>query len=205
MDLDTPGKRIIFTRNLAGLTRKEMQEKYDIPVITLRSWEIASEIKEKAVSRFISALQKEGIECGAHWIMYGEGTAPCLSNVSTLKLNNIDILGNSFDKEVTEEIAKLKQKNKKLFSTMVKDDDNYPFLTIGDYVAGIIITDHKQMHHQLCIVEDRLGSILIRQLIPTKKPNSYHLKALNSEVEYPILYNQSIKQASKITWIRKRP
>jgi hypothetical protein len=205
MNLNTPGKRIIFIRNLAGLTRKEMQEKYNIPIVTIRSWETAIKIKEKAVSRFMFALQKEGIECRADWIMYGEGTAPCLSNVLTLKLKNIDILGNGFDEEISKEISELKQKYKKLLFTMVKDNDNYPFLIVGDYVAGIIITDYKQMHNQLCIVEDNFGSVLIRQLIPTKRPNTYHLKTLNFEAEYPILYNQSVKQVSKIIWIRKRP
>ena len=87
---------------------------------------------------------------------------------------------------------------------VVSDDSNYPFLNVGDYVGGLLGKNKNELINQLCIVEIPNGITLIRQLTFSKNSNQFHLKAYNSNIEFPILYDQVIKNIWKIIWIRKK-
>jgi hypothetical protein len=205
MELNTSGKRTIFLRNLSGLTRKEFEIKYNIPIITLRSWESSAHIKEKAAQRFLSAIQQEGIECDLNWIVFGSGPRPSINNFLSKKINDVFSLGDCFDEEITEEIALLQKKYKNKFtSILINNDDNYPFLVIGDYIGGILVDSLSDLDKNLYIIECDNNITLIRQIIPTQTKDKYHLKAYNQDIEFPILYNQKIKKSWRIIWIRKR-
>lgn len=205
MELNTSGERIIFLRNLSGLTRKEFEIKYNIPTITLRSWESSAHIKKKAAQRFLFAIQQEGIECDLNWIVFGSGPLPLINNFLPKEINDIFPLGNSFDEEITEEIVLLQKKYKNKFkSILINNDDNYPFLVIGDYIGGVLVNSLGDLDKNLHIIECDNNTVLIRQIIPTQTKDKYHLKAYNQDIEFPILYNQKIKKSWRIIWIRKR-
>ena len=65
--------RIKQTRMLAGLSRKDMEDKYGIPSNTLQCWESGRvKLTEKGADRLISAFNKFGIECTKEWLFNGE-------------------------------------------------------------------------------------------------------------------------------------
>lgn len=205
MKFDTPGKRILFLRNLCGLTRKDFQEKYQIPIGTIRLWEDTKKIKEKAADRFLSALHQEGIECTRDWIVSGKGQIPSINDFYHIKSTDVSILGDNFDEDIAIEISYLQRKFGNAFISMVvNDDSNHPFLSVGDYVGGLLGKNKNELINQLCIVEAATGIILIRQLIASAHSDQLHLKAFNPNIEFPISYNQTIKNIWKIIWIRKR-
>lgn len=206
MKLDNSGKRIIFLRNLSGLTRKEFEEKYNIPIMTLRTWEMSVNIKNKAAKRFLSAIEQEGIKCSLNWIISGKEPFPSIDNSLSTLSEELNSLGNDFDEDLSEEILFLQKKYKNSFTAiLINDDANFPLLCIGDYIGGVSNEYIDKLINQLCIIENDKGIVLVRQLIAAKDHGEYHLKALNQDIEYPILYNQKIKKAWKIIWIRKRP
>ena len=182
MKLDTPGKRIIFLRNLAGLTRKEFEEKYSIPIVTLRSWEVTEHIKSKAAQKFLFAIKKEGINCCLDWIMYGNGSFPSADNSLSMPATELALLGSNFDEDVSEEISFLQKKYKNIFSVaLINNNDNFPLLNTGDYVGGVSSKDINNLVNHLCIIKNEFDVILIRQLIATRDHNEYHLKAYNQD------------------------
>lgn len=205
MKFDTAGKRVVFLRSLSGLTRKEFEEKYNIPVMTLRTWESATHLKDKATQRFLTAIRQEGIKCYDDWLMSGNGQIPSINDALSASQTELSELGNDFDEAISEEIYFLQRKYKNKFTAvLINDDSNFPFLTVGDYVGGIPVTDIATLIKKLCIIENDEGVILVRQLIATDDPNKYHLRSYNLDIEFPILYNQKIKKAFKVIWIRKR-
>ena len=77
-------------------------------------------------------------------------------------------------------------------------------LVIGDYVGGVFVDNLTELDKSLYIVECGNDTTLIRQITPAKTKDKYHLKVYNQDIEFPILYNQKIKKAWRIIWIRKR-
>ena len=205
MEFNTSGERIVFLRNLSGLTRKEFEIKYNIPSITLRLWERSDHIKEKAAARFLTAIQQEDIKCDLEWILSGIGNPPILKNLISKTANNAWSLGSSFDEDIVEEISLLQKKYKNnFFPILISNNDNYPFLVTGDYAGGVFVDHLDKSDKGLYIAENNDGITLIRQISPTNLEDTYHLKALNQDIEFPILYNQKIKNLWRIIWIRKK-
>jgi hypothetical protein len=106
MELVTSGKRILYTRNLAALTRSDFCNKYDIPTVTLRSWEASTHIKLKAAERFSLAIVKENIYCDPLWIMSGGGRYPYIITTDTCSIQSY---GNCFDERIIQELETLKK------------------------------------------------------------------------------------------------
>lgn len=201
MKLKTSGQRILYARNISGLTRAEFCEKYDVPIITLRSWELSDDIKEKAANRFCKALRSEGFYCDPIWIVKGIGYLPHLvcSKVKCIPKQ----LGDKFDEKVVNEIEFFKKNHKNIVPLLVVDNTMNPFLHIGDYIAGIYTNDLKILTNQPCIVETISGQNLIKIFCEPAEKNKYILSSINSK-EKLVLYKTEVKNLAKIIWIRKR-
>ena len=71
-------KRLRKLRAMAGLTRKAMTEKYQIPPGTLQNWEMPrfGGLSERGAHQVIQALTLEGVYARFEWLMMGVGNAP---------------------------------------------------------------------------------------------------------------------------------
>lgn len=135
--------------------------------------------------------------------MEGKGIGPTLFELSGKNINNN--FGNEFDEAIIEEFGCLQKKYSNIILEMVTDDSMSPFINIGDYVAGIPVDDISTLNKKICIIETIGGTNYVRELIKSTEMGKYHLKALKSDVEFPLIYNQVIKSAAEIIWIRRRP
>lgn len=211
MDLSSSGKRILYTRNLACLTRNDFCKKYNIPIITLRSWEASADIKIKAAARFAASIHKENIYCDPVWIMSGIGRHPHVltHNITADNINkNFRAL---FDKQIVEEISYLKKTYKNIIHQLIVDDSMFPFLHPGDYIAGFYTTNPGEYIGHPCIVETVSGQNLVRMVNEEKTEETstdkkkFALTTLNPASSHNLsLLKQEIKRIAKIFWIRKR-
>lgn len=203
MELDTSGKRILYTRNLASLTRSNFCKKYNIPIITLRSWESSINIKLKAAQRFSIAINKEDIYCDPIWIRSGLGHAPhmIINNASRIHKN----VGSYIDEHIIKEIEYLEKHYKNTIHQLVVDNSMIPLLHPGDYVIGRYTTNPAEYIGYPSIVEIVNGQKIIRIIHQVNDKTKYKLVSLNSVLSCElILFKQEIKKIAKIFWIRKR-
>jgi hypothetical protein len=210
MDLSSSGKRILYTRNLACLTRNGFCKKYNIPIITLRSWEASVGIKIKAATRFSEAIHKEGIYCDPLWIMSNIGQHPhvLIHNVITETLYDGFAM---FDKNIVKDIEHLKKTYKNIIHQLVVDDSMFPFLRPGDYIAGFCTTNPTEYIGYPCIIETVSGQNLVRVINEEESEDKnedkkrYTLTTLNPTPLHNLsLLKNEIKHIVKILWVRKR-
>lgn len=85
-------------------------------------------------------------------------------------------LGDNFDEDIAIETSYLQKKICNTFISMIiSDDSNHPFLSVGNYVGGALGKNKNELINQ-----------------------PFHLKAYNANIEFPVLYNQVIKNIWKI-------
>lgn len=216
MDLTTSGKRILYARNLASLTRKDFCKKHDIPIITLRSWESSVNIKVKAAKRFSAAINKEGVYCDPVWLMSGVGRHPhaLTHNGNGITDNTSKIFGAPFDEQIVKEIHYLKKTYKNIIHQLVVDNSMHPFLHPGDYIAGFYTTNPTEYVGCPCIIETVSGQNLIgivnednnaEHKEEDEDKKKYTLTALNPMLSRNLsLLKKEIKKIAKIFWMRKR-
>lgn len=77
------GRRVKSARTLAALSRREIEEKYNISIPTLRSWENpppgSGGLTLRGAKRFTIALRQAGIICDVRWLLHGIGQGPTIS------------------------------------------------------------------------------------------------------------------------------
>lgn len=72
--LNSQGAKVNYLRRLAGLSRGEFAEKYNISESTLRSWEFdITPISDKLMERFLKGLLQEGISISSEWMRGNSG------------------------------------------------------------------------------------------------------------------------------------
>lgn len=75
--LATPGQRLKYVRSLLRVSRSYLQDKYNLPEVTLKSWENGTtKLSQSGASRCIEAYRSEGIIVSEDWIMDGIGLDP---------------------------------------------------------------------------------------------------------------------------------
>lgn len=202
MKLTTSGKRVLYTRNLTGLTRCKFCKKHNIPAITLRSWESSTSLKQKAAKRFVTAINTDGVYCDPLWIMTGNGRAPYAQDVDISIISKN--IGGSFDEKIIEEIDYLKKIHKNATYQLVADDMMAPFLRAGDYVAGCYTANFEILDEQLCLIETYSGQCFIR-ILSKVGDKKYRLNTINPISSNTLfLFKNEIKRIAKIFWIRKK-
>lgn len=178
--LNSPGARVQYLRRLSGLGRKEFSQKYRISESTLRAWELdITPISDKLLSRFLNAMEEEGIITSAPWIRHANGLNP---KVKFLKPAEI-----STNKKITieDEVNYFLEAGNNRVVCTVSDNFNEPFLSEGDIVGGIICRDKY--------IDNILDKICIVQKCDEKEWKIRLLKKSNIESRFNLLCLQSHK------------
>jgi len=162
MDLSSSGKRILYTRNLACLTRSAFCKKHNTPLITLRAWEASVSVKIKAAARFVAAIHKEGIYCDPLWIMSSTGQHPYILTQDITSETIHENFSSLFDNNIVKEMDLLKKIYKNITHQLVVDDSMLPFLHPGDYIAGFYTTNPVEYVGCPCIIETVNGQNLVK-------------------------------------------
>jgi transcriptional regulator with XRE-family HTH domain len=208
------GKRLKSLRMMAGLSRKALEDKYDVSASTMQSWEDAKAggLTEKGAKRGIEVFRQEGIRCTVDWLLYGIGLPPQLSDKlfqQQIKLQAFeDRVEITEERAIVNELLAFRQHNPDAVEFIVPDDGMAPLYRKGDYVAG------KRRYNEAignvlgmdCIVETKENEVLLRRLKLGSQPNVYTLICLNPDAnvtEYA-LHDREILCAAPVIWLRRK-
>lgn len=211
------GKRLKSLRMLAGLSRKMVEEKYEISASTIQSWEDgkAGGLTEKGARRILNALREEGIQCSLNWLLYGIGVGPHVSDKIYIPIAEAseeqDLENYSYpDREsaLVKELLVFRQSNADAIDMVVMDDSMEPFYSLGDYIGG------KRRYAQEiagaigldCIVETTMGEIMFRRLRRGSTSQCFTLTCINPNtlIEKITLYDVELHSAAPVIWHRCR-
>lgn len=208
-NLSSPGERLRYIRAMLRVSRSYLQEKYDIPEVTLKAWENETvNITPAAIKRCIEAYQQEGLVISEDWIVEGIGLDP----TSQLAVGRYFSMPTQKDLPIEDdEIAMIRDANefKEKYSNavvmIVSNDEMRPFFKPGDYVGGIMRfgKDIPYGINKNCIVHLKNEAQYFRRLIKNPK-GEYHLVCLNPDVntQEPVLYNVDIAGVAPVIWHR---
>jgi transcriptional regulator with XRE-family HTH domain len=205
------GKRIKTARLLAGLSRKEIEEKFFISASTLQAWEIGKNpLNEKNAKKLIDIFKSVALICSSEWLLFGIGTPP--QTFSELQqAHKLQDKGEiiTWDDEISiqKEIVFFSNVNKDVAIVIVTDDGMEPFYSPGDYVGG-----KKRFSGHInstigmnCIVQLKDQSIYIRKINKCQKIGLFNLFCNNpkTQVPEPVIFGVDLIFAAPIIWHRK--
>ncbi len=211
------GKRLKSLRNLAGLSRKALNEKYRVSDGTLRGWEEGrfGGLTEQGAEKMLAIYQQEGIQCSLSWLLHGNGIGPqVLSKVSSIigeTTGSYQSNRTTADAEqaILQELSLFRQLHPKTLDMIVHDDAMEPYFGIGDIVAGEAhpIEQIDDLMGYICIIETVRGDLYLRRLRQGSKSGLYNLWCLNlnSNLLQPILYDVEIRSIAVVVWHRRKP
>lgn len=205
------GKRIKTARLLAGLSRKDMEEKFSISASTLQAWEIGKNpLNEKSANKLIEIFNSMMLICSSEWLLYGIGTPP-RTLAELQKISNIDVSNEtvnwSDEIAIQKEIDYFCTINKSSIVILINDDGMEPIYALGDYVGG-----KKHFSNQInstvgmnCIVQLTDQSIYVRKVMKCLTNGLFNLfcNNPNSHVIDPVLSGVDLVFSAPIIWHRK--
>lgn len=189
--LGTPYARLRFIRALSGLTRKEIEEKYHLPEITLRKWETGKLlISKKGAEKCLIIYKNENIIATETWLYNGTGPRPYLA-IEFGNQNDLNDKIASYFKEIYQNCIVLK----------INDETMLPRYKLNELVVGDVYRDDlKKLHNKDCIVLLDSDEVLLRKFIFFNE-DSYSLMCTNpSATNEPILNNVNIKFLAPVLW-----
>ena len=210
------GLRVKSLRKMAGLSRLALETKHGISSNTLQSWEKAKAggLTPKGATRFIQALQKEGVTCSSEWLLFGIGEPAQLLNSRYLieeQSPSQRPISYSIDQQqniITKELLTFRSLNHKAIDYLVLDDGMAPYFLPGDYVGGKRRSGEEiqQLLRRICIVHTQSNEVLLRYLLPGSQPGFYKLSCINpgTAVARYTLYEQRLNTAAPVVWHRRR-
>jgi transcriptional regulator with XRE-family HTH domain len=217
-----PCERLLYIRNLLRLSRRYIEEKYNLPEATLKAWENnKARLTEKGLNRCIDIYRQEGVLVNSEWINTGKGLSPRISvdmgkylasdfqypQHETSQINDSSTSYSIDDsKAILREATFFKESAQNVVVLMVTDNDMNPVYQIGDYVGGLFRygKDIDSAVKRDCIIRLKDGALVIRRLFKSKHNNLYNLACINpaTESDNPILFSVAIESAAPIIWHR---
>ncbi|NNM59208.1 MAG: helix-turn-helix transcriptional regulator [Legionellales bacterium] len=212
-DKTSCGSRLKQLRLMAGFTRREFQNQFDISQNTMHAWENGRlPLTKKGATKVINAMLRIGVECSLSWLLNGIGKKPFfIDNYQEQKISHLHhdeqsslYIEDNF--ELLKELEFYKNTNPENTIFLINDDGMLPFYEIGDFVGGKRKTvNFEKYSGQNCIIELPSNVTLVRKL----KLN-YNLSILNAfcsnidttEPE-PILKNITPISITPIVWHRR--
>lgn len=208
------GKRLKSLRMMAGLSRKALEDKYDVSASTMQSWEDAKAggLTEKGAKRSIEVFRQEGIRCTVDWLLYGIGLPPQLSDKLFQQQIHMQVIESRVEiteeRAIVNELLAFRQHNPDAVEFIVPDDGMKPLYYKGDYVAG------KRRYNEAidnvvgmdCIIETKENEVLLRRLKPGSQSGRFTLICLNpdSNVFEFALHDREILSAAPVIWVRRK-
>ena len=200
---ETSGRRIKLVRNMLGLSRRELEERFLISSNTLQAWESdKNTLTDKGAKKLNNIFIKLGLLCTEDWLLTGKGEVPIL-------LHDVSPLLSEMNEDICilREIEAFKAINPNPIVVIINDDGMEPIYFIGDFVGGNKKTDLQidSLIGENCIVETFPGDTLVRKLIQGSKKQLYNLVCTNIAThQQPIIPDVKIKSAARIVLHRKK-
>ena len=190
--LNTPGERIVYFRNMLGLTRHKFSQEANIPLATLSRWELGySKIPDKKLVGILDFLLENGIIVDINWFLSGEGLAPINAKLSQITHTN-------FDETAFLTLNQLKMQIPGFMVKQVTNDKFSPIINFGDYVGIVKNMQLNQQHEKVCyaIINGELviGIFSFKDLTLSNCSNNLLKTKINIDIE----------DFGSVLWIAKR-
>jgi transcriptional regulator with XRE-family HTH domain len=197
------GRRVKLARNMLGLSRRDLEEKFHISSHTLQSWENGrNPLTLKGAKKLSNAFAKLGLLCSDKWLLTGQGNFPVLvmNGDKTLKELTEDL-------RILREVESFEAINPSPIVVAIADDGMTPVYNLADYVGG-----NKRYGDEIscivgtyCIVETIEGDTFVRKLLHGKKESIYNLACINNySQQQPLIVNVKLLYAAQVVWHRAR-
>lgn len=207
-DSSAMGHRIKRARMLAGLSRKDLEEKHGISIHTLQSWELGrNPINKTKAATLIEILHQYDVTCSIDWLLEGIGKGPSVienefQNYPSLADTVGDLIAS--EQAIQNEIDFFKTNNPNAVVIRISDDSMEPEYKVGDIVGGIKFINQDQKNQCVghnCIVETTEG-IFFRRLV--KSEDKYLLVCNNNRtsVSDPVISPDLILSIAPVIWHR---
>lgn len=207
--LVTPGQRLKYMRGLLRVSRSYLQNKYELPEVTLKAWEnCTTKLSRNGAARCVTIYRSEGIIVSEDWLMDGIGLDP---KVSVTVGNYFSIPTRKDLPLEDDEIAMIrdanvfKENNIQAVVMIVSNGDMRPFYCPGDYIGGKMRYGNaiETAINKDCIIHLNGGERLFRRLIKNTV-GRYNLTCLNPNetTTEPVLYNVEIDSVAPVIWHR---
>jgi len=188
--LNKKTERLKFLRYLTGLSRVDVQTKYQIPQVSLKKWENGVlALTRKGIERCLEAYANEEVYTTVEWVEEGIGPIPSLS---------VKIQDNC---DLDDDLQYFKEKYPDCVVHQIESNNLYPRYKKGEIVVGVV---HKGPLTELmtkdCIFEltsKKRG--IAKVFIENRKIN---LISTNSDLsqEKLLIANVSIQFLAPIVW-----
>lgn len=196
-------ERIKLARNMLGLSRKEIEERFHISANTLQSWELGRNIlTTKGAKRLSTFFVRQGLLCSDSWLLTGEGQLPKLLEGSESLPQTL-----TEDLVILSEIEAFKAINSDPVIIIIRDDSMEPVYNFGDYVAGNkrVGNDIARLVGTHCIVETGQGDTFVRKVLLGSKRSLFSLACINNYSQtQPIIPDVKLRYAAQIIWHRTK-
>lgn len=210
----TQGERLRYLRSLVGVTRSYICNKYEIPEVTLKSWESAStNLTDNAIKKCVELYLSEGVIVSEDWLKHASGITPSMASEIEGYFSQQNITKTDFISEENDDLSILRDANifknsyKNSIIMLVTGNEMQPFYNSGDYVGGINykIENLEDVNGKDSIVTLENDTQYFRRVFYTPA-GEYNLAYINPSISpnYPVLYNVKIKEIAPIIWHRKR-
>lgn len=199
------GKRLKLCRGILKKTLKELRDTHQVSIGALSNWESGtSPITEKNVHKIMSFLAAEGLIASKEWLLEGQGDLPYVytpqEDVGSSK-PAFDLTSHFL---FFKEIDSFKKNHPEMLVTVVRDDGMAPFLRVGDYVGGPILSksDYANENGRICILEIQTGEFIIRQLF--LQGDKIFLLCVNPKGEQDFLFlEEAPLSVAPLTFMRR--
>lgn len=182
-----PHTRLRFIRSLTGLTRLAIEEKYQLPEITLKKWETGKlAISDKGIAKCLEIYKQENIFTTHDWIKNGIGPLPTFATLN---------------KNQDQDLAYFKNTYPNLLIYEIVSDEMAPKYNIGETVLGLIENKEFDHFHNLdCLLRLQSGEIIFRKLI-IHNQNKINLACTNnSTAKNFILFDVQPEAIAPVFW-----
>lgn len=212
-NLDTPGARLKYLRAMLQLTRAEIEEKYKLPEITLKSWENGTnKLTKNGLKRCIAVYQSKGLIVDERWITDGEGLDPTvrrsLEHYFSMPSDAELLVEEDEDLAMINDAKKFRELYSNAVIMMVTNNEMSPYYEPGSYVGGRLTEDASDWEKLIgmdCIVQLKDRGQYFRRIYQDSL-GRYNLACVNPSVAaaQPVMYAPDITGLAQVIWIRKR-
>lgn len=216
-DKESIAQRLRMIRQLTGLSRQQVHDRFGINSSSLKAWETAmNPIRPETVQKLICAYSQCNIALSEEWLVSGKGNPPVLKqyahDVFTKSISKTSDL--TVSHQLSEEEKILHESF--LFEShyphtevmIVPDDTMLPCYHPGDTVGGLIYRGdliHKAIGCvSIITLPDKQK--LLRQLIKNEEQNNYVLSVSNPLTSSVVsnVFVDKIESVAPILWHRKK-
>ena len=183
--------RLKYIRALSGFTRKELEQKYSLPEVTLKKWETGTLPRsKKGVERCLGIYKTENIFVTREWLEEGIGSYPRI--IPNLTAD---------DNPTTQILNMLKEKYYNSIEYEVTDESMLPKYEVNEVVIGKVHDgDFSHLHNKDCIVMLKDQTILLRKFIWMGK-GKYSLIATNTLcAKNSVLMHEEVNFLAPVLW-----